>query len=328
MTPSSTGSSSTVSFTRWCIGLFLASIFSLVYLLTPLYILSTLVLLITQYLNPKLYFYIYVAPLIISILVPSKQLTCLANYMTPMLDYFQYEEILETTNEALKKLNREDGTNVIMALQPHGVVSFCSMCSWINADPEIRPIQTGVASVLLQVPILKNVMGIYGLTAASGSNVRRILQKKTKDIRGSIVLYVGGIAELFKSSRKEERLYLKSRKGFIKVALREKGVDIIPVYLFGNTSVLTVIKNKSLEKLSRSMQVSLTYFWGKWKLPIPRDDKLLYVRGKPLGMPYIPEPTDQDVDKWHGKYCEEVTRLFNTYKEKVPAYKHKTLYLD
>jgi 2-acylglycerol O-acyltransferase 2 len=84
---------------------------------------------------------------------------------------------------------------------------------------------------------------------------------------------VGGIAELFKSSRKEERLYLSKRKGFIKLALQEN-VDVIPVYLFGNTSVLTVVKTGVLADLSRRLGVSLTYFWGKWYLPIPRDDKV------------------------------------------------------
>jgi Diacylglycerol acyltransferase len=47
-----------------------------------------------------------------------------------------------------------------------------------------------------------------------------------------------------------------------------------------------------------------------------------------MGLPHIPEPTDEDVDKWHAKYCDEVRRLYNTYKEKVPAYKHKKLYID
>jgi 2-acylglycerol O-acyltransferase 2 len=169
-------------------------------------------------------------------------------------------------------------------------------------------------------------MGIYGLTPASGKDVRKVLRGRN-GIQSCIVLYIGGIAELFKSSRKEERLYIKSRKGFIKVAMRE-GVDIIPVYLFGNTSCLTVLKNNFLESLSRKLQMSVTYFWGKWFLPIPRDDKLLYVRGKPLGLPHIPEPTDEDVEKWHATYCDEVKRLFDTYKEKVPAYKHKTLHFD
>jgi hypothetical protein len=29
-----------------------------------------------------------------------------------------------------------------------------------------------------------------------------------------------------------------------------------------------------LANLSRKLQVSMTYFWGKWFLPIPRDEKV------------------------------------------------------
>lgn len=115
--------------------------------------------------------------------------------------------------------------------------------------------------------------------------------------------------------------------GFIKIALRE-GVDIIPVYLFGNTSVLSVLKTGFLANMSRKMQMSVTYTWGKWFLPIPRGDKLVYVRGKPLGLPHIPEPTDEDINKWHGKYVEEVQRLYYENREKLPAYKNKKLFID
>jgi len=47
-----------------------------------------------------------------------------------------------------------------------------------------------------------------------------------------------------------------------------------------------------------------------------------------MGLPHIQNPTDADVDKWHAKYCQEVTRLFDTYKERIPAYKQKTLFID
>ena len=61
-------------------------------------------------------------------------------------------------------------------------------------------------------------------------------------IDGSVVLYVGGVAELFKCNLDEERIYLSKRKGFIKLALRE-GVDVIPIYFFGNTTVLRILKH-------------------------------------------------------------------------------------
>ena len=155
-------------------------------------------------------------------------------------------------------------------------------------------VPTAAASVVLKMPILKHVMGIFNLVDASAGNIARILRQKhrhkkceTKDddngstaaatttpTAGSCVLiYIGGIAELFKSCRTEERLYLQKRKGFIKLALRE-GVDVVPIYLFGNTSVLCVWKHGPLAALSRRLQASLTWFWGRWYLPIPRDEKV------------------------------------------------------
>ena len=52
------------------------------------------------------------------------------------------------------------------------------------------------------------------------------------------------------------------------------GVDVIPIYFFGNTSVLTILKSGPLATISRKLQVALTYFWGKYYLPIPRDEKV------------------------------------------------------
>lgn len=233
---------------------------------------------------------------------------------------------------------------------------------------------TAVADAILYTPILKHVLGIFGIISASKRSIQETLRQP--GAAGCVVLYVGGMAELFLSCEHKERLYLKNRKGFIKLALQE-GVDIIPVYLFGNTTVLSVLKTGLLANLSRRFQVSLTYIWGRWGLPIPRDCKvctncrrsvpgtfgsnlvhilsstkgispingfplwklcsllnfalkccrlqLLYVSGQPLGLPHIPNPSQADIDHWHHVYCKQVTRLFDTYKERVPEYKHKQL---
>ena len=161
--------------------------------------------------------------------------------------------------------------------------------------------------------------------SATASNLS-IFSYKT-GIEGSVVLYVGGMAELFKCSAEEERLYLSKRKGFIKIALRE-GVDVVPMYFFGNTSVLSILKMPILESMSRKFQMSFTIFWGRFGLPVPRDDKLFCSIGKPMGMPHITDPTVEDIDKWHAKYCHEIKRMFDKYKEKVPKYKDKELIID
>ena len=70
--------------------------------------------------------------------------------------------------------------------------------------------------------------------------------------RRSLYRYVGGMAELFLTSEEEEQLYLMKRKGFIKLALQE-GVDIVPSYMFGNTTVLSVLKTGLLADISRKV---------------------------------------------------------------------------
>ena len=52
--------------------------------------------------------------------------------------------------------------------------------------------------------------------------------------------YVGGMLELFYSSATREAVVLNRRKGFVKLALRS-GADLIPTYMFGNTTVLTAL---------------------------------------------------------------------------------------
>lgn len=306
---------------RWLLGMAVASVFSLVYLVAPSYILTSLLALLLQYPTRNAAI-LYALPMLLSAAIPSFGAPSLAPLLSPMLDYFDYREEFETSDEEFRELANKKGKRFIVAVQPHGVISFVGLCSWVKAPPDFRRIPTAAASALLKTPILKHVMGIFGLTDASASNLKRHLKKP--GIGGSLVLYIGGIAELFLSCEREERLYIGKRKGFMKVALRE-GADVVPAYFFGNTSVLSVLKRGPLASLSRRLGASLTLFWGKWGLPIPRDDVLLYARGRPLGLPHIPEPTREDVDKWHAVYVEEVVRLYNANREKVPKYKHKKL---
>ncbi len=79
-------------------------------------------------------------------------------------------------------------------------------------------------------------MFFFGLIGASSASLRKqfkaSLDRGDKDeLAGrSVVIYVGGVTELFKSSRKEEHLYLSKRKGFIKLDLQDN-VDMIPFCL-------------------------------------------------------------------------------------------------
>jgi len=304
---------------RYYVGMFQASCFSMIYYVAPFYMLSAMLTLIFK-LPTVTFAWVYAAPIFISALLPAVAMPRVIEFMAPMLDYFDYEEIHES--EAFKDIIA--GKNYLCVMVPHGTLSYVGILSAVcGTIPEFRGrLPTAVADAVLHTPIVKHVLGIFGLVSASKASMVKTLKKP--GVEGTIVLYVGGMAELFLSCENEEKLYLKNRKGFIKLALTE-GVDIIPIYLFGNTNVLSVLKTGILANISRKFGVSLTYIWGRFYLPIPRDCKMLYVSGKPLGMPHVTNPTQADIDKWHAKYCDEISRMYNQYREKVPEYKHKPL---
>lgn len=304
---------------RFFLGGFLATLFALMYFIAPFYFISTIVALIYRW----EYAYVYAFPLLLSVILPPIPMPRLIQWLSPMLDYFDYEEIHESGEDGINDVLKR-GKNYLMVLQPHGVISYVSICCAISTRPEFRgKVPSAVADAILYTPILKHVLGIFGIVSASKTSLKCVLQKSGVD--GCVVLSVGGIAELFLSDTEYERLYLKSRKGFIKLAL-ETGVDIVPVYMFGNTMTLSILSNEILASISRKLQISLTYIWGRYYLPIPRSTKLLYVVGKPLGMPKnLNNPTPADIEYWHAEYCRQVERIFEDYKEKLPEYKHKKL---
>mmetsp|Transcript_16821 Transcript_16821/g.27926 ORF Transcript_16821/g.27926 Transcript_16821/m.27926 type:complete len:331 (-) Transcript_16821:1837-2829(-) len=329
--PTTTAKKSTAPFRNpkawtpnWIAGLIIAAVYSSAFILAPLYSIAAVLSFYFLTFQRALLFSL---PFIISVILPPIHAPKLLASLSPIATgYFQYEEALEQSYEEFEE-GLESGTQrkLLICMQPHGVVSFTSFCMNIMCPPYHRRVKTAVATSILWVPILKHLLGINGLVSASKANLKKHFSKPGVD--GCAILYVGGIAELFKCNRQEERLFLSKRKGFIKLALREN-VDIVPVYLFGNTSILSEWHSNFLCEVSRKTGVVLTYFWGKWGLPIPRDEQILVARGKPMGLPHIVNPTQADIDHWHAKYCQEVMRLFDTYKEKLPNYKNKKLYID
>ena len=322
------------TFIERSLGFLTASIFSLVYLFAPIYTFTAPLAFYFFFVSSKsndfsfIYGFVYFLPLVLTLSFPSRKNNfVLHSYPVKCIPkYFNYSEVLEYSDEEV--VNYTSKRSVCLAQCPHGVISYTGICSAIVSDSDynlplrqkvLHNFPTAAASIVLKFPLLKHVIGIFGLIDASKKNLLKHISKGK-----SFVLYPGGIAELFLSSPTEE--VILCRKGFIKLALTT-GSDIMPVYLFGNTSVLQVFTHPLLVKISRSLGASLTLFWGRWGLPLPMNDKLIYVRGKPLNLPSTPNenPSQEDIDKWHTKYIDEMKRLFDTYKYLREDYRDKVL---
>mmetsp|Transcript_15389 Transcript_15389/g.23843 ORF Transcript_15389/g.23843 Transcript_15389/m.23843 type:complete len:341 (-) Transcript_15389:233-1255(-) len=317
-----TAASKDCSSLRYCSGMAMASIFSLTYVVAPVWMFVAVIYLIKSPFSQDAW--LFALPVFLSMIIDPPQMPWILNHMAPVLDYFQYEDIMETSNDEIFDMVNNKKKRILFAATPHGVFSYGALCRAIAEPYEMKVLKTAVAPGVQYVPFVRNIVGIFGFVSASAASLKRNF--RNEGIAGCVVLYVGGMAELFQSSRDEERLYLSKRKGFIKLALRE-GVEVFPVYFFGNTSALSILKGPLLTFLSRRLQISVTIIWGRFGLPIPRDDKIMCVIGRPLGIPHIENPSDADVNRWHSKYCSEVKRIFDKYKEKAPLYKNKELYI-
>ena len=107
---------------RWFLGLAQASMFSLVYLLSPIYILSAIVAIVCEY-PTRSNAWIYATPFLLSTFSKPVALpNFIANYLKPMSEYFQFDSISEMSDEELLQ-EIQAKKNFIIAAQPHGVVS-------------------------------------------------------------------------------------------------------------------------------------------------------------------------------------------------------------
>lgn len=95
---------------------------------------------------------------------------------------------------------------------------------------------------------------------------------------------IGGIAEILQDPDPEHEYAIIGR-GIFRMAAKHR-IPIIPVYCFGSSMLMKRLKLPYfVEKLSLMLRMSLVIFFGKWGLPIPFRQRLLYVMGRPIYPP-------------------------------------------
>jgi 1-acyl-sn-glycerol-3-phosphate acyltransferase len=106
--------------------------------------------------------------------------------------------------------------------------------------------------------------------------------------------------------------------GHIKLALKH-GVSIVPIYSFGETDLYThsPFLLHFRRKLSKRLSTAFVLLHGPSKLfPLRAYPgiELNQVFGTPIPVKKTPNPTEEDIEKLHAKYVNELQRIFNKYK--------------
>ncbi|KXS11271.1 diacylglycerol acyltransferase [Gonapodya prolifera JEL478] len=249
--------------------------------------------------------------------------------------------------------------NYLFACHPHGVIGYSFWCA-LTQDTEPKPgkgnlwerqrdkmatthpdahfgspetvlngLRTFVATISgnFIIPFSREWLLLRGFITAERASLHHIIRSSDGRAGNVACLIVGGAEESQHAAPGTNRLVLAKRHGFVRLAL-ETGTPLVPVYAFGETSLLYVNTPPWLEKfyawfrkrfswvplfLSTSGDDPWPFGWAFREVPVR------VVVGQPLQLPHIPSPTSADVSAWHARYVDSLVSLYNTYKDVFDA---------
>ncbi|XP_014672218.1 PREDICTED: 2-acylglycerol O-acyltransferase 1-like [Priapulus caudatus] len=230
--------------------------------------------------------------------------------------------------------------NYVFGYHPHGIMGVGAFCNFglngkyfLEKFPGIKPYLLTLEG-LFWFPLDKMLSLFTGVCSVSKESIEWILTKEGKG--NAAVIIVGGAVEALEAHPGGFNVKLKTRKGFVKMALKH-GASLVPVYSFGENDVFDQTENPE-GSLLRNIQNVLTKYLG-FAPPIfhgrgvfnytfgllPFRKPVTTIVGKPIDLEKVEEPDNELVDKTHDIYTRALCRLFDDHKAEFGIPEETTL---
>lgn len=235
--------------------------------------------------------------------------------------YFKPKIVYDDEAALASMANRRDKQCIFGAF-PHGVISLhhgilmTDTAGFLTKFPSFVKMRRDlVASVTLAVPGYRELLMWLGCVDADKKTAKRVL-------REGYHMYVlpGGEAEQLMTQFGKHRVFVRRRKGFVKLAI-EHGASLVPVYAFGETDMYHT-SNALMgfrRWLMKTFRVAVPLFWGRWGTLVPYPGPLTVVVGAPIEVKKPAEGseiTGEQIEQVHERFVEALQRLFDKHKEK------------
>ena len=117
------------------------------------------------------------------------------------------------------------------------------------------------------------------------------------------------------TERGQHRIYLKSRKGFVKLALQH-GCSLVPIYVFGETDLYDhwSVGIEARRSIADRFGAAITLISGSFGI-LPYRVPLTGVSGPPISVDKVENPTHKQIDDLHATYIRALQNLFDTEKK-------------
>jgi len=203
----------------------------------------------------------------------------------------------------------------MFGVHPHGTLATCRAlfgfdidALWHNAFPGID-FRVLTATAALRLPVIRELWMWTHCIDANKGTARRALKKGL-----SLLVYPGGEREQMMTEKGKHKLFLKSRKGFVKLAI-EQEASLVPIYIFGETDMFThhSFLIGARKWLVAKLGIAIPLISARFGL-LPYQVPINAVSGPPIAT-----STTDNVDEVHARYMQAVQDLFEKHKAQYAA---------
>ncbi|KIW51200.1 hypothetical protein, variant [Exophiala xenobiotica] len=227
----------------------------------------------------------------------------------------------------------------IFGYHPHGIISHGAFAAFGTEALGFADLFPGITNTLLtldtnfRVPLYRDYALAMGLASVSRESIENLLSRGGHNGEGmgrAVTIVIGGARESLDAKPHSLRLVLKSRKGFVKLAIRT-GADLVPVLAFGENELYEQVDSvehpwihnlQMVVKRGLGFTVPLFHARGIFNYDVgllPYRRSVNVVVGRPIK---VVQQGGRDgkvdesyLDEVHQRYVDELLWLWNEYKD-------------